>query len=370
MILGSEWMTRGWTYQEALLPRRRLIFTDQQVYFECQGLIREDSYVDNRDPRSCNGKSKFQREEFGRRPEDVFNYISEYSQRNLSNLGDYLNGLLDISTMLAECKRAIHHLFGVPILPQMFLDVSNGSIRRVERGYDCRLMIGMNWIVERGTRRRGQDFPSWTWVGWTGPVTWAWGGSESHVLGDFISEDSMKVVSNCKAWAESDKGKSFSLQSLCEPPDPSSRVDGSLLKVLHIESEVFDVKVVYLPGGLEGCTSRPAYWMNWESGGRLVHSRVHVFEYIDVEGISQPQRFKVLITGRDFQGWDSRRNHRREKGVERTHGKLLREVGEGYEVVGYVCFSCARLYVRDSSGALDEGELFLPKTVREHVRLV
>lgn len=31
-IKRSTWMSRGWTYQEGLLSRRRLIFTDQQVY--------------------------------------------------------------------------------------------------------------------------------------------------------------------------------------------------------------------------------------------------------------------------------------------------------------------------------------------------
>jgi Heterokaryon incompatibility protein (HET) len=33
VIRNSCWATRGWTYQEALLSRRRLVFTDHQVYF-------------------------------------------------------------------------------------------------------------------------------------------------------------------------------------------------------------------------------------------------------------------------------------------------------------------------------------------------
>ncbi|KAF2194970.1 HET-domain-containing protein, partial [Zopfia rhizophila CBS 207.26] len=35
-INKSAWMSRGWTYQEALLSNRRLIFTEQQLYFECR----------------------------------------------------------------------------------------------------------------------------------------------------------------------------------------------------------------------------------------------------------------------------------------------------------------------------------------------
>ncbi|KAK8079268.1 hypothetical protein PG994_003075 [Apiospora phragmitis] len=34
-IASSHWATRGWTFQEALLSRRRLVFTDDEMYFEC-----------------------------------------------------------------------------------------------------------------------------------------------------------------------------------------------------------------------------------------------------------------------------------------------------------------------------------------------
>ncbi len=34
----SDWITRAWTYQEALLSRRRIIFTDEQVYYECESM--------------------------------------------------------------------------------------------------------------------------------------------------------------------------------------------------------------------------------------------------------------------------------------------------------------------------------------------
>ncbi|KAF2242406.1 HET-domain-containing protein, partial [Trematosphaeria pertusa] len=37
-IQGSKWFTRGWTFQEGILSRRRLVFTPQQVYFECNGM--------------------------------------------------------------------------------------------------------------------------------------------------------------------------------------------------------------------------------------------------------------------------------------------------------------------------------------------
>jgi hypothetical protein len=35
IVRSSTRASRGWTFLEALFSRRRIIFTDQQVYFEC-----------------------------------------------------------------------------------------------------------------------------------------------------------------------------------------------------------------------------------------------------------------------------------------------------------------------------------------------
>jgi hypothetical protein len=39
LIKSSKWWTRAWTYQEAVLSRRRLVFTSEQVYFECGQML-------------------------------------------------------------------------------------------------------------------------------------------------------------------------------------------------------------------------------------------------------------------------------------------------------------------------------------------
>lgn len=38
LVHESKWATRGWTYQEGILSRRRLIFTDEQVFWECNNM--------------------------------------------------------------------------------------------------------------------------------------------------------------------------------------------------------------------------------------------------------------------------------------------------------------------------------------------
>ncbi|KAF4629178.1 hypothetical protein G7Y89_g8964 [Cudoniella acicularis] len=41
----SKWVTRGWTYQEGILSKRRLIFTDEQIFFKCNGMKYAESQV-------------------------------------------------------------------------------------------------------------------------------------------------------------------------------------------------------------------------------------------------------------------------------------------------------------------------------------
>ncbi|KAH7343105.1 heterokaryon incompatibility protein-domain-containing protein, partial [Pyrenochaeta sp. MPI-SDFR-AT-0127] len=37
-IANSVWASRGWTYQEALLSKRKIFFLEDQVYYECDGM--------------------------------------------------------------------------------------------------------------------------------------------------------------------------------------------------------------------------------------------------------------------------------------------------------------------------------------------
>lgn len=51
----SAWSTRGWTYQEAVLARRRLILTPLQAVFDCaESVVHEDNGL-NSEPWSLSG---------------------------------------------------------------------------------------------------------------------------------------------------------------------------------------------------------------------------------------------------------------------------------------------------------------------------
>jgi hypothetical protein len=46
-IQTSTWNTRGWTYQEMVLSRRRLVFTATQMYFQCNAVSHMETFSSN-----------------------------------------------------------------------------------------------------------------------------------------------------------------------------------------------------------------------------------------------------------------------------------------------------------------------------------
>ncbi|KAK6065553.1 tol protein [Seiridium cupressi] len=108
----SVWSTRGWTYREALLSRRRLIFTDTYTTFQCSS----DSY------HGSLGVVKDQPVPVAR----VFRQISssyvmvssinEYAVRELSFSADSLGAFLGILRLSEKLdKTPVTHIWGLSL---------------------------------------------------------------------------------------------------------------------------------------------------------------------------------------------------------------------------------------------------------------
>ena len=54
VIMASPWASRGWTFQEAMFSHRLLIFTEQQVYFECQSANFCETFAKDHVTSTCN----------------------------------------------------------------------------------------------------------------------------------------------------------------------------------------------------------------------------------------------------------------------------------------------------------------------------
>lgn len=131
-VESSRWSTRGWTYQEGLLSRRRLIFTDDGAISHIRG---EDSV------RSSYG---------------IFAHINEYSRRQLTRPSDLLSAFLGVFRAYKRLRPPTMHIQGIPFLP-----ASDGNIRQPE--------YGLLWRADsRYSLRRLRELPSWTWAGWSG----------------------------------------------------------------------------------------------------------------------------------------------------------------------------------------------------------
>ncbi|KAH8691708.1 heterokaryon incompatibility protein-domain-containing protein [Phaeosphaeriaceae sp. PMI808] len=199
-IKKSKWMTRGWTLQEGILARRRLVFTHEQVYFECNAMNCFESLQMPLDVLHTKNKSHYRafmraglftgrdegREEsvFGR-PFGSFDdrnlpwsfhfrkYLilaTNFTSRNLSFDSDSLNAFSGIMTSFETAKFSICQIKGLPyvnpsVFPKstMHLDCFIAAL--------CWRHIECCWTGHNPIKRREQ-FPSWTWAGWAGSVSW------------------------------------------------------------------------------------------------------------------------------------------------------------------------------------------------------
>lgn len=55
-----KWASRGWTYQEGLLSKRRLNFTDQQVFFHCNGMHCREALIQPLDTNAYSEQENIQ----------------------------------------------------------------------------------------------------------------------------------------------------------------------------------------------------------------------------------------------------------------------------------------------------------------------
>jgi Heterokaryon incompatibility protein (HET) len=178
----SKYSSRGWTFQEALLSTRALIFTRKQVYWECptctwceethwesktlayvgqRGVIDptpQDIWEDNFDRRAYGGPGEttgeFQRNSYP-------NLVRAYSQRQLTDEGDILNAFAGVLSSIEtrEKTRFLYALrerhFGNDLL----------------WGWDNLSAPRLNTKFAGGRASvTGTPWPSWSWLAWKGVV--------------------------------------------------------------------------------------------------------------------------------------------------------------------------------------------------------
>lgn len=178
-LLQSEYLNRAWTFQEGLLSKRVLVFTKDQVYFECDRCTWseeshwESSEIDFKGWRAIKYPTPFDiwLDALDRRaynPEDVAKdttprnsygvLLKNYTQRDLRYDEDILDAFSGMLAMVKVWEKTDvffglrTRLFGNDLLFNM---MSTSPLRFTEEG---------------ANRHASTKFPTWSWTSWYGAI--------------------------------------------------------------------------------------------------------------------------------------------------------------------------------------------------------
>ena len=184
-IGSSRWATRAWTYQEAALSKRRLIFTEEQVFFECKymtccedrvvpldllnykdfedgfGSIVEQGYFEAPDNRYYTKRETLSKSR---------NEVERFTARELSYETESLNAFQG----MLNYYRNGHGPQSFPLYTHLGLPLNSGESPCAMEAYADTLQFALSLTWEHRIslnsapprRRRGN--PSFSWAGWAG----------------------------------------------------------------------------------------------------------------------------------------------------------------------------------------------------------
>jgi hypothetical protein len=169
-VLKSKWATRGWTFQEGILSHKRLVFTADQVLWDCDGmhcsevldLPLDDMHTKSRARlRAHVPPGSFGTKVSGNDSYDVMRFVSDYYKRELSYPADTLNAIRGILSAFTKGSPKVYHLSGIPI----FSWTPTRELNLLPNAMEQSIVRGLFWYhAEPGKRRK--EFPSWSWAGW------------------------------------------------------------------------------------------------------------------------------------------------------------------------------------------------------------
>lgn len=198
-IKGSQWATRGWTYQEGVLAHRRLVFTPEQVYWECRGMavcetidlalntVHEPSgkcmadymlsgILDDDLHKTSELQYGFERPRIGDVGDQVVTldgHLTNYTARQLTDASDSLKAFLGVAATYTT-DAGLYLLLGLPVWAGAFANDEPGLQHTFALSLSSWTHIaiptfpGSDLHVAECSRR--PRFPSWTWAGWQGRV--------------------------------------------------------------------------------------------------------------------------------------------------------------------------------------------------------
>lgn len=170
-LRAAKWSTRGWTYQEGVFSKRRLIFTDRQVLFRCgicytneaEQKLKPDTELPEEPTMSLYPFFEFSGESH------IWGQINRFVKLDLGREKDTLNAMLGILQRYQELGCVddfrLRHLGGLPALNREPSKIDKQLKRFHYPNWTPRFLNSLGWMVQQPSKRRG-GFPSWSWTGW------------------------------------------------------------------------------------------------------------------------------------------------------------------------------------------------------------
>jgi hypothetical protein len=245
-IKDSVWNTRGWTFQELVLSRRRLIFTRSQMYFQCNNMHRLEN-MPSRHPSSPSPDSSldagighdnlvaFPNPDSRPTVQTLYRQIGKYYRRRLSFREDIIKAVTGIINVFESGQgtdriRATQ-VFGLPIFysqtsPTFCLTTEKKSSPTVFTPTST-FAYSLVWSILPHDDMRWSGvtdtlFPSWSWASCKARydphshVIFTWSAS----LVNFSCQEDLQV------WINDESGRSLELDHYIET---SAQEDDRLL---------------------------------------------------------------------------------------------------------------------------------------------
>ncbi|KAF2094335.1 HET-domain-containing protein [Rhizodiscina lignyota] len=171
-LSGSYWQTRAWTWQEKLFSSRKLIFSEQQVYWSCKGSTYLEEVclegvpdVDfHTDPTNSGPEepaiptASVSQEEYHGTYESA---VGLFKQRNITMQSDNVRAFTGILNALTASQDDTS-IWGIP---ESVFSYCLGwfMIGSHERNRATTVVVSTNG------QGHNMSFPTWTWAAWCGP---------------------------------------------------------------------------------------------------------------------------------------------------------------------------------------------------------
>ncbi|KAH7139241.1 heterokaryon incompatibility protein-domain-containing protein [Dendryphion nanum] len=197
-VRDSPWSARGWTFQEGLLSRRRLVFTKTHTYFQCMTMALSSSIPlalsngvsDTALPITGVTNIAHVFTEIGSGRDSLHMHMTNYCTRHLSFPSDALNAFLGIVHAFQEHESPVYNFWGImmgkdvvstarsrdtynqdldtgdtgkSLLQERSQDRSQDHSKNLDSTFLARL-LWMRYSIDGLEPRQG--LPSWTWVAW------------------------------------------------------------------------------------------------------------------------------------------------------------------------------------------------------------